>query len=357
MLDYFSCEGYAYLKSWQAMLGLVAHLNNDPCAIDNALTLSNERDRLRYEEDLGCLYMESLLRPDHPLYSSLFPTEQQAPVDSDAPVQTKDPVNDGLGGFRPATFTAVMAGTLGSPRILSQDSRRLIHLANESISSLLEHFSRQFNEARNSFSVDFDFKALTRLGKLTSENLKGMRLFTEIGSVPQNYRILEASISKWPTLKASEAGKNALNTARRGSNDFKILNGADELIATDNLTNLAKFKGVATISGWSLNALNKMHSGDLKIPEGTKVYSQSAHITAVPETSPLISKLNDIGAQVSKTVALEAAALRALRKSLPPVVVLFEIWNLGSVVAGTTKGVRRRWLGLRHAFRTGISTI
>jgi hypothetical protein len=112
-------------------------------------------------------------------------------------------------------------------------------------------------------------------------------------------------------------GQKALNKARKGPNTFKILNGADELIATDNLTNLAKFKGVPTTSGWSLNDLNKMQSGDLKIPKGIKVYSQSTHIITVPESSPLVTKLNDIDAQVSKAVEIEATALRVLRKSLP----------------------------------------
>jgi hypothetical protein len=53
--------------------------------------LSTELDRPVYEEDRGCRYLETLLEPNHPLHALLFPTEQQAPVESDGPVQETDP--------------------------------------------------------------------------------------------------------------------------------------------------------------------------------------------------------------------------------------------------------------------------
>jgi hypothetical protein len=177
---------------------------------------------------------------------------------------------------------------------------------------------------------------------LTSDDLKGMRIFANINGVPQNYRIVEAGISKVRALKAFETGKKAPNKARKGPNSFKILDAADELIATDNLSNLAKFKGVSTTSGWSLNDIKKMQSGDLKLSQGTKVYRQSAHIIAVPETSPLATKLADIDAKVAKNVEIQASALRALRKTLPPVVVAFELWNLNSVLVKTQSSFARK---------------
>jgi hypothetical protein len=341
MADYFSCEGYRYFESWQSIIGITANLDVDPCAIDGSLLLSTEQDRPVYEEDRGCRYLETLLEPSHPLHAMLFPTEQQAPVESDGPVQKTDPHNDGMGDFRPAAFAAAVRGNIKTPGLASQEARRLAQLAEQSVHDFLARFSKQWKQ-NLSWETSFDIKALIRLSKVASDDLVGMRLFTEINGVPKNYRIVDAGINKWRTLKAFESGKKALNKARKGPNTFKILNGADELIATDNLTNLAKFKGVPTTSGWSLNDLNKMQSGDLKIPKGIKVYSQSTHIIAVPESSPLVTKLNDIDAQVSKAVEIEATALRVLRKSLPPVVVLFEIWNLQSVVAGAGKSMGRQ---------------
>lgn len=334
MVDFFSLEGYEYTQSWQAMLGLIAGLNNDPCSIDSALTLPADRDRVGYKNDPGCQYMEALLKPDHPLHAKLFPTEQQSPVESDAQARNKDPENDGLGDFRAATFAAAIAGTLRTPTVISQETRRLSQFANQCVGDLMHHFAKQYKKGLES-PVAFDFKALTRLGKLTSDDLKGMRVFANINSVPKDYRIVEAGISKIRTLKAFEIGKKALNKARKSPNSFKILDAANELIATDNLSNLAKFKGVSTTSGWSLSDIKKMQSGDLKLSQGTKVYRQSAHIIAVPETSPLATKLADIDAKVAKNIEIQASALRALRKTLPPVVVAFELWNLHSVVVGT----------------------
>jgi hypothetical protein len=91
MADYFRCEGYRYFDSWQSIIGITANLDVDPCAIDGSLLLSTELDRPVYEEDRGCRYLETLLEPSHPLHALLFPTEQQAPVESDGPVQEIDP--------------------------------------------------------------------------------------------------------------------------------------------------------------------------------------------------------------------------------------------------------------------------
>ncbi|WP_148204363.1 hypothetical protein [Syntrophotalea carbinolica] len=357
IVDFFSLEGYEYTQSWQAMLGLIAGLNNDPCSIDSALTLPADRDRVSYEDDPGCQYMERLLKPDHPLHAKLFPTEQQSPVESAAQTQKQDPENDGLGEFRPVTFAAAIAGTLRTPAVISQESRRLSQFANQCISDLMHYFAKQYKKALES-PAEFDFKALTRLGKLTSDDLKGMRVFSNINGVPKNYRIVEAGITKIRALKAFETGKKALNKARNGPNSFKILDAANELIATDNLSNLAKFKGVSTTSGWTLSDIKKMQSGDLKLSQGTKIYRQSAHIIAVPETSPLTSKLSNIEAKVAKNFEIQASALRALRKTLPPVVVAFELWNLQSVMVGTKVSEGREQAEFASAvFDTAYATL
>jgi hypothetical protein len=206
MADYFSCEGYRYFESWQSIIGITANLDVDPCAIDGSLLLSTERDRPAYEEDRGCRYLETLLEPGHPLHAMLFPTEQQAPVESDGPVQKTDPHNDGMGGFRSAAFAAAVRGNIKTSGLASQEARRLAQLANQSVYDFIARFSKQWKQ-NLSWETSFDIKALIRLSKVASDDLVGMRLFTEINGVPKNYRIVDAGINKWRTLKAFESGK------------------------------------------------------------------------------------------------------------------------------------------------------
>jgi hypothetical protein len=219
MADYFSCEGYRYFESWQSVIGITANLDVDPCAIDGSLTLSTDEDRPIYEEDRGCRYLETLLEPGHPLHAMLFPTEQQAPVESDGPVQKTDPHNDGMGDFRPAAFAAAVRGNIKTPGLASQEARRLAQLADQSVYDFIARFSKQWKQ-NLSWETSFDIKALIRLSKVARDDLVGMRLFTEINGVPKNYRIVDASINKWRTLKAFESGKKALNKARKGPNTF-----------------------------------------------------------------------------------------------------------------------------------------
>jgi hypothetical protein len=85
------------------------------------------------------------------------------------------PKNDGLGGFRPAAFAAAVRRNIKTPDLASQDVRRLAALADQSIYDLLTRFSKQWQQA-DPWRTSFDIKALTRLSKVVSDDLVGLRL-------------------------------------------------------------------------------------------------------------------------------------------------------------------------------------
>ncbi len=314
-------------------------IDTDLSAIDGTLILSQDDDRTPYEKDLGCLYLEDVLRPSHPLHSMLFPTEQQAPVESDGPVATTNPENDGMGNFRPGTYAAAFSGVPIGARLLSQEARRTAELADQSLSDLLAGFSRQWKQALNT-RINYDVNAFLRLSKVGNPDLKGLRVM-RLGDVTEEYTILHANLSKTRHLSAEQA-KGSLGRSNAKLNDalINIVDDADQIIGSESPRFLAKFKGRQPIDAtWDWTNLKKLKTKLLNVGELERA---NLRVTVIPRQSDLVTRLNIAEAKVSALAGAQAAALKMLRKIVPPVVVLYEIWNLQTMVRATQGSKERR---------------
>lgn len=245
-----------------------------------------------------------------------------------------------MGNFRPETFTAAITGAFKVPGFLSQEARRTSEFIDQSLSDLVSAFGRQWKKALDG-AIDFDIKAVTRLAKISHTDLEGMR-FMRLGDVTEEYMILHANVSALRRLSKA-ASQKKLRTSKLNPSDFTILDDADNIIAAENPRFLAQFKGVDVEGCLDWTDVKNLKNKHLKIQRLTQL---DAKVTVIPKTSKLARKLSDMDVDLGATIEMQAETLRVLRKALPPVVILFEIWNLQSMVHALNYGeegiLRRR---------------
>jgi len=327
LIDYFSNENFRYAQSILAAGGLLSAIDIDPCALDDQLNLSQDSDRPPYEKDPGCHYLESLLRPDHPLHAALFPTEQQAPVESDGPVQQLEEENDGMGTFRSAAYIAAFNGTAKVPGFLSQEARRTAEFIDQSLSDLVGSFRQQWKKAVDE-AVHYDIKTVIRLTKASyPDDFVGLRFSTNLQEIPENRIITHANMGKSRGLNEAKAYK-MLKASRNNPVTHKILDDAGHVLASDNPRYIAQYRG-EPVPNWDWIKVKELKSRHFKT---AGFHKANLNLTTIPEDCRLAWKLADMEAKVDRGVALKAGSLKALRKGIPPVVVMLEIWNLQSVV-------------------------
>jgi hypothetical protein len=199
---------------------------------------------------------------------------------------------------------------------------------------------------------------LTRLGKLTDADFEGKRLM-RLGDVTEEYMILHANSTTLRQL-SQKASTHKLKASKLKPSTFTILDDAYNVIAAENAGYLSKYKGVAVSGSMDSADVKKLQNKHLTIG---RLHKLDSEVIVIPKTSNLAKKLANMDANVGASVEAQVQALRALRKTLPPVVILFEIWNLHSVThavkknAAQTVDIVNAYADLAYATLEGIVQI
>ncbi|MFV1984694.1 MAG: toxin VasX, partial [Thiohalomonadales bacterium] len=178
LLDYAELPPPSYVVLWSAVNSLISFLNYDPSILDAALDVPQDQDRLKKTEDPGCLYMESLLKPAHPLHAVLFP--KKADVNEfvkDYDIDGKKvELPNGTGDFRPiafaTSFTTQFNKSVGSWVYFESTLKQL----DKSLSDFATAFKTQWTQSLQQ-TTSYDANVIIRLFKAANlSELDGLHI-------------------------------------------------------------------------------------------------------------------------------------------------------------------------------------
>ncbi len=329
MLDYFTAHGELYATSWLVKNDIISTLSIEPSTFDYELDLEENREVPPLAFDLRAAYKYSLLEEHHPLHHKLFPSEAQAPVRSEDPVDLSKTENDGLGTFRADVFVPLMNNR-------GQIGRRFAGALNQAISDLKSHYTKLWQDALETRTTQ-RFDVFFRLDKALNPTELESLLIQTIDEISDDRIILQAKACELRALEheaAVQMLKKEKLKIRQGQTTkaITLVDEAGETIGSTDIAHLAHNKGTMVSTA---AALENAPLSKLKIRQA--IGHSQFEVTTITKSSRLARALEVPELESNVDIKVKASAIRTMRKTLLPAVILFEIWNLNASYAAFEK--------------------
>lgn len=333
--DYASLPAPHYAQLWAVLTDLIGMLKLDPATIDAGLDVAPDAERPARQQAPGPRYLSALLETAHPLHALVFPTREQVNAYDDDSHDTgslKDrqaEQPDGSCHFRPVAF-ALSAAALRHPRRLQRDRlsdpvRELDRIVGDFIFVLKRDWRHASERA-----ITLELEVYVRLAQAQAlPSLKGLRLVAK-GTPLDGYVVLDGQLSLYPKLSRAarrNAVKAGVKAQRSGAPVVELLDPhTGKPVGAMPITELPNYHGQPI-------AFDKLRWTRIFSTHDTQgIVRARATLAVAPKLSPLAQKLVAPEARSSAGTGLAAGSLRTLSKALPPLVAVFEAFNLDAAL-------------------------
>ena len=336
LLDYAELPSPYYPAFWSAVRGVIHFLNIDPCQFDSAMDLADDvkQEKGKAEEDIGVKYLISLLKPDdaykEKLHKALFPSKGQ--IDEYKKEfkfdgrKSEEP--NGKGEYRAAALAASINEYKNPPRELMKNIEDSLKEPDKIIADFIYCFTKQW-ELTQKGKVTVDVDVLFRLAKGTNiPEIKGAVL-VDPGSVVGDRVIVSGDVTIYEKLSRSQRREMTEASVKGKKSDvIRIVEpGTNTVIMTTEIAQLPNYKGIPlkiTHEDW-MEVFRKLDS------DGT--VRARAKLVVVPTDNAYAIKWHIPEAKTTAGVSATVKVMKAADKGLPPVLAVFEAWNLISSVS------------------------
>ena len=320
--DYAFLSGPVYLQLWERMKNLTHHFGYDPSTFDADfdLTATVNAERKGRLDDAGSRYLDSLLNPRHPLHSALFPPPGE-PNDSEGIAGPPESPN-ARGDFRPLAFAgAVQFGIVMNK---FQVLRNSFSYSEYLLTDFIAGFSKQYQGALAGKNVE-SIEALVRLGRSTGlPEFEGMRI--EAPGRPGRIIIGADKIETVGTLMRNEARADARAMVKAneagGGQRVDIVDAKGTIRASEDITRLNRPSGTP-----NADFRAAARTGNEEVIRRIR-----GKVVTVPETNRWALAFYKPEMAQTSAVKTGTKVMHGASKVLPPLVALFEVWNLQRTV-------------------------
>ncbi|MFV1984105.1 MAG: hypothetical protein ACC657_11245 [Thiohalomonadales bacterium] len=202
--DYAELEAPSYGLLWQTFLALIHIMPYDPNVLDRTLDVAINHDKVNHDNDLGHIYLKSILTPEHPLHTILFPTKIQVNeyLNSYILDRSKIEIVDGSGKFRPVAYAKIfeLTQTSVSNSLMIDDSLKKFQNTIANFSMIM---ATQVYDVSSKQTKKLTINPVTRLTiALNDPNLKSLHLINK-GADISTKLVLNGRLSIFEKLNQS----------------------------------------------------------------------------------------------------------------------------------------------------------
>lgn len=311
-----------YSALWGVIVGIISGSGSDPAIYDSGYDADPDPELAHLDNDPLNQWISQLTTPQHPLHAAIFPSAEQVPDDQPFEFdQTLAHAPARNSQFRPHAFAALNGA---KPDWWYREA--IAKELNSIIGTFIFAFQKQWQKAvQNSRTMELDL--FVRFGKVSQEALKGAKLVLPGQPVPQGYTIIDGDLRIRQRLNR----KQRRSTFRRGGSfpdlpkDRIAVMGNDEMLGSTKAHELYQNQGLPIDLGkapWH-KGFQSVDSKGLAIANGT--------VVVVPDDSDYVRHWNLRDQNASLNARLTTGVLRLGNVSLPPVLAVFEYFNLQSI--------------------------